>query len=59
MTLSPEKTTIGFSEGKMVGHIVSKNGVAIDLEKFDRISNLPFSTTKKTLQGFLGIVSYY
>ncbi len=26
MTLSLEKTTIGFSKGKMVGHIVSKDG---------------------------------
>ncbi len=47
--LSLEKTTIGFSEGKMVGHIVSKDGVATDPEKLDRISKLPFSTTKKAL----------
>jgi outer membrane lipoprotein-sorting protein len=46
MTLNPEKTTIGFSDGKMVGHIVSKNGVATDFEKLDRISKLPFPTTK-------------
>jgi hypothetical protein len=57
--LNPEKTTIGFSEGKMVGHIVSKNGVATDLEKLDRISKVPFPTTKKTLQGFLGTMGYY
>jgi hypothetical protein len=30
----------------MVGHIVSKNGVAIDPEKLDKISKLP---VKKTL----------
>jgi len=59
VTLSPKKTTIGFSKGKMVGHIVSKEGVAIDLEKLDRISKLPFSTTKKALRGFLGMVGYY
>jgi len=47
--LSPEKITIGFSKGRMVGHIMSKNGVATDLEKFDRISKLPFPTTKKAL----------
>jgi len=57
--LNPEKTTIGFSEGKMVGHIVSKDGVATDPEKLDRISKLPFPTTKKTLRGFLGMVGYY
>jgi hypothetical protein len=59
MTLSLEKTTIGFLEGKMVGHIVSKDGVAINPEKFDRISKLPFPTTKKALRGFLGMVGYY
>jgi len=59
VTLSLEKTTIGVSEGKMVGHIMSKDGVAIDPEKLDRISKLPFPTTKKSLQGFLGMVGYY
>jgi hypothetical protein len=43
----------------MVGHIVSKDGVATDPEKLDRISKLPFPTTKKALQGFLGMVGYY
>ncbi len=49
VTLSPKKTTIGFSKGKMVGHIVSKNGVATNPEKLDRISKLPFPTMKKIL----------
>ncbi len=59
VTLSPEKTTICFSEGKMVGHIMSKNGVATNLEKLGRISKLPFPTTKKAFWGFLGMVGYY
>ncbi len=59
MILSPEKTTIGFSERKMVGHIVSKNGVATDPEKLDRISKLPFPTTNKAFRGFLGMMGYY
>ncbi len=52
--MSVEKTTIGFLERKMVGHIVSKNGVAIDLEKFNKISKLPFLTTKKPFEVFWG-----
>ncbi len=52
VTLNLEKTTIGFSEGRMVGHIVSKNGVATDPEKFDKISKLPFPTTKKPFKVF-------
>jgi len=59
MTLNPEKTTIGFLEGKMVGHIVSKNGVAIDPEKFDKISKFLFPTTRKALRSFLGTVGCY
>jgi hypothetical protein len=47
--LNLKKTTIGFSEGKMVGHIMSKNGVTTDFEKLDRISKLSFPTTKKAL----------
>jgi hypothetical protein len=38
----------------MVGHIVSKNGVAIDPKKLDRISKVPFPTTKKTFKVFKG-----
>jgi hypothetical protein len=49
MTLSPKKTTIGFSKGKMVRHIMSKNGVATNPEKLDKISKLPFPTTNKAL----------
>jgi hypothetical protein len=49
MTLNLEKTTIGFSQGKMVRHIMSKDGVTKDPKKFNMISNLPFPTTKKTI----------
>jgi hypothetical protein len=59
VTLNPKKITIGFLEGKMVGHIVSKNGVATNFEKFDRISKPLFPIIKKALEGFLGMVGYY
>jgi hypothetical protein len=49
VTLNPAKTTIDFSEGKMVEHIVSKDGVATNPEKLDKISKFPFPTTKKAL----------
>jgi len=57
--LNPKKTTIGFSEGKMVGHIVLKDGVATNLEKLDNISKLIFPTTNKAFRGFIGMVGYY
>ncbi len=54
MTLNLKKTIISFSEGKIVGHIVSKDGVTTNLEKFDRISKLPFPITKKPFKVFWG-----
>jgi len=51
--LSFENTTIGFLEGKIVGHIVSKDGVATDLEKLDRISKF-FPHHKKNPSRFFG-----
>jgi len=59
MTLSLEKTTIDFLKGMMVGHIVSKDKVATDPKKLNRISKLPFPTMKKALRSFLGMVGYY
>jgi hypothetical protein len=59
VTLTLKKTTIGFLKRKMVGHIVSKDGVATDPEKLDRISKFFFPTTNKALRGFLGMVGYY
>jgi hypothetical protein len=40
----------------MVGHIMSKNGVAIDPKKLDKISKLLFPTTEKAFRGFLRMV---
>jgi hypothetical protein len=50
--LSIKKTTIGFSKGKMFRQIMSKDGVATNLKKFDRISKFPFTMTKKTFRSF-------
>jgi hypothetical protein len=47
--LNLEKIIINLSKRKMVGHIVSKDGVATNLLKNYRISKLPFPTTKKAL----------
>jgi len=54
MILGLEKTIIDFSKGLMVEHIVSKDGVAIDFKKFNKISKLHFSTTKKPFEVFWG-----
>jgi hypothetical protein len=37
ISLSPEKCRIGFSEETLLGHVVSKDGIGVDLEKVKRI----------------------
>ena len=39
--LNPEKCKFMVRQGKILGHIVSKNGISIDLDKIHVIANLP------------------
>ena len=40
-------------------HIVSANGLAADPAKVQRVVDWPIPTTKREVQQFLGLVSYY
>ena len=46
-------------QGKILGHIVSKNGIFIDLDKIQVIPQLPRPTNAKEVQGFIGYCGYY
>ena len=41
------------------GHIVSANGLAADPAKVQRVVDWPIPTTKREVQQFLGLISYY
>ena len=43
----------------VLGHIVSSKGLAADPAKIQRVVDWPISTTKREVQQFLGLVSYY
>ncbi|KAL3693229.1 hypothetical protein R1sor_006880 [Riccia sorocarpa] len=58
-SLNPEKCIFGCEEGLLLGHIISKDGIAVDLEKVKKIMELPFPVTLTKLRQFLGIVGYY
>ena len=45
--------------GKLVGHIISKQGVATDSEKIAIIGSLPIPTTVTEVKGFLEHTGYY
>lgn len=42
-----------------LGHVVSKDGIATDLEKTIKVANWPTPTSVQEVQQFLGLASYY
>ncbi len=57
--LNPEKCVFMVRQGKILGHIVSKNGISTDFEKIRVIVELPRPRNAKQVQGFMGHCGYY
>jgi hypothetical protein len=45
--------------GKLLGHIVSANGIEVDPDKITLIVNFPRPTTIRGVRSFVGLASYY
>ena len=58
MRLNPKKCSFGVTSGKLLGHIVSKRGIEVDLEKTKAILDMPAPRTEKEIRGFLGRLQY-
>ena len=58
LRLNPKKCTFGVTSGKLLGHIVSKHGIEVDLEKIKAILDMPASRNEKEIRGFLGRLQY-
>ena len=46
-------------QGKILGHIVSKNGIYTDMDKIAVIVKLPIPRNVKEVQSFMGHCGYY
>ena len=57
--LNPEKCVFMVRQGKILGHIVSRNGISTDFEKIKIIIELPRPKNAKQVQGFMGHCGYY
>ena len=44
---------------RYLGHVVSREGVATDLAKIEKVANWPVPTTAKDVHQFLGFTGYY
>ena len=59
LKLHPGKCFLGMDSGVLLGHIVSKKGLEVDMEKVRAILTLAPPTCVREIRGFLGCVGYY
>lgn len=57
ISLNPAKSAFGVSEGKLLGHIITKDGVKVDPQRVEAIKQVSLPQTKKALQSFLGQIN--
>jgi hypothetical protein len=57
--LKQSKCSFGASEVNYLGHFVGKEGVRVDPQKNEAMSDWPHPKTLKILHGFLGLTGYY
>ena len=58
ISLNLGKFVFGIDEGKLLGHIISKDGVKIDPEKIEAIKKIPLPKNVKALQSFNGHINF-
>lgn len=58
VSLNPRKCAFGVKEGKLLGHIVSKEGVKIDPERVAAIDKVLKPKSVKGIQSFFGQVNF-
>ena len=46
------------TEGKLLGHMVSKKGISIDPERIKSIEQIPLPHNKKGMQSFMGTINF-
>ena len=58
-TLNPDKTTIGSSEVKYLGHSLSSRGIMVLPQRVEAIKAYPRSINLRTLRRFIGMAGLY
>ena len=58
ISLNPKNSHFDMLEGKLLGHIISKDGIRIDPSRVEAIRKIDFPRRKKEVQSFLGRVNF-
>ena len=56
--MNSKKSIFVVTEGKLLGFIVSKDGMIIDLKRKDAIAKIGLLSSKKAMQSFLGKINF-
>ena len=56
--LNPKKSHFAMLEGKLLGHIISNDGIKIDPIRIEAIQKIGFPRSKKEVQSFLCKVNF-
>jgi hypothetical protein len=58
ISLNPKKSHFSMEEGKLLGHIVSPEGIKIDPERVKAIQQIDIPRNKKSIQSFIGKIIF-
>ena len=56
--MNPTNSVLGVDDGKLLGHIISKDGVNVDPERIEAIKKVPIPKNIKSLQSFNGQINF-
>jgi hypothetical protein len=57
--INPEKSHIGMTEIKFLGHVISPNNISPDPAKITAVQEWPCPRTVRDIRAFLGLTGYY
>jgi hypothetical protein len=58
ISLNPKKTIFVVSEGILLGHVISKDGISVDPERTKFIMQIPPPHSKKSMQSFFDKINF-
>jgi hypothetical protein len=58
LSLNPKKSHFAMKEGKLLGHIVSQDGIRIDPKRVEAIDTITIPRNVKEIQSFLGKIIF-
>lgn len=59
LRLKPSKCNFAVKEVKYLGHVISKDGISVDMSKVEAVKSFPKPKNTTDIRAFLGLANYY